>query len=70
MKFRVHLEHINKFLLCYLDYNLAHCHYLTNTGRDNTTQMLNAMVGCQLMKGLSESFGQPRLFAGDWLPAY
>ena len=51
MKFRVHLEHIHKFLLCYLDYNLAHCHYLTNTGRDNTTQMLNAMVGCQLMKG-------------------
>ncbi len=40
-----------KFLLCYLDYNLAHCHYLTNTGRDNTTQMLNAMIGCQLMKG-------------------
>lgn len=47
-----HLElRMWKFLLCYLDYNLAHCHYLTNTGRDNTTQMLNAMVGCQLMKG-------------------
>lgn len=40
-----------KHLICHLDYNLAHCHYLTNTGRDNTTQMLNAMVGCQLMKG-------------------
>ncbi|MBQ2728032.1 MAG: hypothetical protein IJF77_02295 [Alistipes sp.] len=49
---------------------MAHCHYLTNTGRDNTTQMLNAMVGCQLIKGLSESFGQPRVFAGDWLTAY
>lgn len=34
-----------------MNYNLAYCHYLTDTGRNTTTQMLNAMVGCQLMKG-------------------
>lgn len=33
------------------NYNLAHCHYLTDTGTDTTTQMLNIMVGCSLSKG-------------------
>lgn len=33
------------------NYNLAHCHYLTDTGTDTTTQMLNLMVGCSLSKG-------------------
>ena len=40
-----------KYLISYLDYSLAHMHYLTDSGRDNTTQMLNVMVGCQLAKG-------------------
>lgn len=40
-----------KYLISYLDYSLAYMHYLTDSGRDNTTQMLNVMVGCQLAKG-------------------
>lgn len=40
-----------KVLQIYLNYNMAHCNYLTDTGTDTTTQMLNAMVGCMLNKG-------------------
>ncbi len=40
-----------KVMQLYLTYNLAHCHYLTDTGTDTTTQMLNALVGCMLAKG-------------------
>lgn len=40
-----------KVIQFYLTYNLAHCHYLTDTGTDTTTRMLNALVGCMLAKG-------------------
>lgn len=40
-----------KVVQLYVNYNLAHCHYLTDTGTDTTTQMLNAMLGCMLAKG-------------------
>lgn len=40
-----------KVMQLYLNYNLAHNHYLTDTGKDTTTQMLNAMLGCALAKG-------------------
>lgn len=40
-----------KYLISQFDYSLAHQHYLTDVGEDNTTQQLNVMVGCQLAKG-------------------
>ncbi len=40
-----------RHLLLNVNYNLAYCHYLTASGRDTKTQMLNAMIGCELLKG-------------------
>lgn len=40
-----------KVMQLFVNYNMAHCHYLTDTGTDTTTQMLNAMLGCMLAKG-------------------
>ena len=40
-----------KVIQLYVNYNLAHCHYLTDTGTDTTTQMLNVLLGCSLAKG-------------------
>ncbi len=40
-----------KVMMLMANYNLSHSHYLTDTGSDNTTQMLSAMLGCTLSKG-------------------
>ena len=38
-------------LMFNVNYSLAYCHYLTDSGRDTNTQMLNVLIGLELIKG-------------------